>query len=114
MPKLPALAAPDERNGVRIATLLELGATKAAVVQVRAEAKDYLDIDAMLESGEIDLPTMLSAARRLYPDGFTSLPTLKALTFYDDGDLATLSRAVRDRLAAAVAAVDIASLDRPS
>ena len=42
----PPLTAPE--NGLQVASLLDLAGTKAAVVQVRAEAKDYLDIDALL------------------------------------------------------------------
>src|SRR3972149_3224347 len=41
-----SLVAPD--NGLRVASLLDLAGMKAAVVQKRAEAKDYLDLDAML------------------------------------------------------------------
>jgi hypothetical protein len=37
--------APD--NGLKIASLFDLAGTKAAVVQQRAEAKDYRDIDAI-------------------------------------------------------------------
>jgi hypothetical protein len=42
----PPLIAPD--NGLQIASLLDLAGTKAAVVQQRAEAKDCLDLDAIL------------------------------------------------------------------
>jgi hypothetical protein len=30
--------------------------TKASVVQVRAEAKDYIDIDALITAGKVELP----------------------------------------------------------
>jgi hypothetical protein len=36
--------------------------------------------------------------------------TLKALSFFEDGDLGTVPNAVRDRLAAAVRAVDLDTL----
>ena len=45
------LIAPD--NGLQIASLLDLAGTKAAVVQQRAEAKDYIDIDAILQDGRL-------------------------------------------------------------
>lgn len=105
VPALPVLAPPDVADGVRIASLLDLAGTKAAVVQVRAEAKDYLDIDALLTAG-IRLDTVLRAGRDLYGVGFAAMATLKALTFFDDGDLATVPHAVRSRLVAAVTAVD--------
>lgn len=80
---------------------------KVAVVQKRAEEKDYLDIDALLLRG-IDLPTALAADRVVYGRGFNPMITLKALAFYDD--LPTLSADVRKRLSAAVDSVDPASL----
>lgn len=97
VPALPVLAASEVADGVRIASLLDLARTKAAVVQVRAEAKDYLDIDALLGAG-FKLDTMLRAGRELYGAGFAAMATLKALTFFDDGDLATVPHAVRARL----------------
>ena len=108
VPALPVLAPHDVADGVRVASLLDLAGTKAAVVQVRAEAKDYLDIDALICAG-IDLDAILRAGRALYGASFTRLATLKALTFYDDGDLATVPQDVRRRLVAAVAAIDPAA-----
>jgi len=35
-----------------VASLLDLAAPKASVVQVRAEAKDYMDIDALITHGQ--------------------------------------------------------------
>jgi len=65
LPRLsPPLIAPD--IGLRVASLVDLAGTKASVVQVRAEAKDYIDIDALLRDGRIDLPTALAAAQAIY------------------------------------------------
>ena len=50
-----------EDNGLEVASLLDLAGTKAAVVQQRAQAKDYIDIDALITQGGIDLPTHLAA-----------------------------------------------------
>lgn len=108
VPMLPVLATSDIADGVRVAALLDLAGTKAAVVQVRAEAKDYLDIDAIMETGAVDLAAMLAAGKSLYGDGFAPESTLKALTFYDDGDLGTIPFDVRERLVAAVRALDVA------
>jgi hypothetical protein len=107
---LPPLVAPD--NGLRVASLLDLAGMKASVVQVRAEAKDYLDIDAILTDGRIGLPTALAAARAIYGAAFNPLATLKALTYFEDGNVPTLPRAVKDRLVAASRAVDLARLPR--
>ena len=47
---------------------------------------------------------MLGAAEVLYPD-FAPLVTLKALSYFDDGDLAELPGDVKTRLAAAASEV---------
>jgi hypothetical protein len=107
---LPPLVAPD--NGLQVASLLDLAGMKASVVQVRAEAKDYLDIDAILTDGRIDLPAALAAAQAIYGTAFNPLATLKALSYFEDGNVATLPRAVKDRLVAASRAVDLARLPK--
>jgi hypothetical protein len=90
-----------------VASLLDIAGTKAAVVQKRAEVKDYLDIDALLRHG-IDLPTILATGAVVYGRQFNPLVTLKALSYFDD--LPGLSPEVRTRLTAAVAAVDVTQL----
>lgn len=102
---LPPLIAPD--NGLQAASLLDLAGTKASVVQMRAEAKDYLDIDAVLTDGRIDLPTALASARAIYGESFNPLATLKALAYFDDGNVRRLPQAVKDRLVQAASAVDL-------
>lgn len=94
-------------TGLPVASLLDLAGTKAAVVQKRAEAKDYLDIDALLSHG-IVLPTMLAAGAVVYGRQFNPLVTLKALSYFDD--LPELPNDVRSRLLAAVATVDVTRL----
>ena len=101
----PPCVAPD--NGLQVASLLDLAGTKASVVQQRAEAKDYADIDALLSDGRIDLPTALAAARGIYGPRFNPQVTLKALSFFDDGDLRRLPTALRQRLVVAARAVDL-------
>lgn len=97
-------------NGVQIASLLDLAGTKAAVVQQRAEAKDYRDIDALLEDGRIGLPAALACARAIYGPAFNPQITLKALSFFGDGNLPSLPRGVQDRLARAAREVDLDKL----
>jgi hypothetical protein len=109
VPGLPRLApphiAPD--NGVQIASLMDLAGTKVNVVQLRAEAKDYRDIDAILRDGRIDLPTALASAQALYGPQFSPQIALKALSFFDEGSLRRLAKATRDRLSKAVREVDL-------
>ncbi len=82
------------------------GTAKASVVQLRAEARDYLDLDALLASGKIDLPTALAAGQRLYGTSFNPEVTLKALSYFDDGDLRALPDAAKSRLVIAARGVD--------
>ena len=98
-----------EGPGIFVASLLDLAATKVATVQARADAKDYFDIDALLRT-RITLEDALGAAGAVYGSGFNPLLSLKALTYYAEGDLDTVPKTVRDRLAAAVAAVDLKRL----
>lgn len=102
---LPPHVAVD--NGLQVASLLDLAGTKASVVQQRAEAKDYTDIDAILCTGRIDLATALAAARAIYGAQFNPQITLKALSYFDDGNLHRLPRATQDRLAKAAREVDL-------
>ena len=73
----------------------------------RAEAKDYLDIDALLQNG-IDLPNALAAGRVIYGLNFNPLISLKALSFFDDVPL--LPTEVQKRLSSAVKDVDPSNL----
>jgi len=90
---------------LQCASLLDLAATKLKVVHDRAESKDYLDIVALLSCG-LDLSRMLGAARALYGEVFNPTMTLKALTYFKDGDLPALPEAAKQLLVRAAADVD--------
>ncbi|HTV78931.1 MAG TPA: nucleotidyl transferase AbiEii/AbiGii toxin family protein [Steroidobacteraceae bacterium] len=108
VPALKRLEEPEKvaSNGLKVATLLDLAATKVSVVQVRGEAKDYLDIDALITAG-VDLPRALAAAKAIYGASFNPQITLKALSYFDDGNLRGLPEDVKDRLATAARDVDL-------
>ena len=78
-------------------------------MQVRAEMKDYLDVDALLSAG-VDLPDMLAAGSAIYGPAFTPQSALKALVYYEDANLVTLSTFVKERLRRAVRSVDLDAL----
>jgi hypothetical protein len=86
---------------LQIASLKDLFATKLKVLLQRVEAKDYLDIAAILEHGE-RLRDGLGAARTLYGGTFQPTECLKALIYFEGGDLESLPRAAKARLIAAV------------
>ncbi len=107
LPHLTLLREPHcvPNTALKLAALLDLAATKAVAVQNRLEAKDYIDIDALISAG-VDLPRALAAAKRAFGDAFAPTATLKALTYFVEGDLKTLPNDLRQRLVRAVASVD--------
>jgi len=67
--------APRERaegHQLFVASLLDIAGTRAAVVQRRPEARDYIDIDALVRNG-IDLPHVLAAGAVVYGRSFNPL-----------------------------------------
>lgn len=92
---------------IYVASLLDIAGTKAAVVQQRADAKDYIDIDAIMQTG-IDLAAMLAAGKIIYGKTFNPLLTLKALSYFDD--VPELSSAIKNRLIDAVKKTDLERL----
>lgn len=99
----------SEGTDLVVASLLDLAATKVKAVQDRAEAKDYLDLGRLLQEG-LDLSQSLGAARAVYGLHFNPIVSLKALTYFSDGDLRALPESVRNRLVEAVSQVDPTTL----
>ena len=91
-------------NGIAVASLEDLYATKLLTAVQRSEAKDYLDIVALLEHG-LSLEYGLGCARAFYGSHFNTALPLKALVYFEDGDLPTLPTSVRESLTRAVVRV---------
>jgi len=108
---LTRVSSPDTANdnGVQIASLLDVAGCKMAVIQSRAEGKDYRDIAALLENG-ITLPKALSAAKAIYGDQFQPRTTLRALSYFADGDLPKLPASLQNALRSAAAGVKLDEL----
>ena len=83
------VASPDDLLAHRLKTILQ-----------RVETKDYLDVDALLESG-LSLPTALAGAQLLFP-AFSAQECLKALTYFEDEALRDLPAGLEERLLNAV------------
>jgi len=98
-----------EENGVQIASMLDLLASKLKTVQLRAEAKDYRDIVGTLDAG-LSLEEGLAAAAAIYGKEFNGALSLKALTYFEDGDLPSLTPAMQKRLLAAATSVSLKEL----
>lgn len=96
---------------LQVASLNDLRATKLKVILQRIEAKDYRDIGAMLAAG-VDLSKGLAAARALYGNQFQPSESLKALVYFEGGDLQSLtSKEKRALIAAAGSVRDLAPVD---
>ena len=93
-------------NGIQIASLLDVAATKLATIQQRAQARDYEDIAAIIASG-ISLSDALAAASATYGRQFNGALSLKALTYFADGDLPQLSPGTQERLRSLAAQVNL-------
>jgi Nucleotidyl transferase AbiEii toxin, Type IV TA system len=75
-----------------VASLDDLMAIKLKVTLDRAEAKDYRDIAEMISAG-VSLAASLSAFKQMF-DGEPA-QVLRAIGYFEDGDLKTLSAADR-------------------
>jgi hypothetical protein len=93
--------------GLKVASLLDIAGTKVAVVQKRAETKDYLDIDALLQAG-VGLEEMLGAGKKIYGRRFNALIALKAIGYFED--VPELPESSRRRLRHAATSVDLTRL----
>lgn len=106
--KLNRVQDPDvmSDNGVRVASLIDTGATKLATIQQRAQARDYEDVLALIDAG-VSLTKMLAAADAVYGATFNGALSLKALAFFADGDLPTLKAPTQSRLRTLASQVDL-------
>ena len=109
--RLKRVANPDVaiESGVQVASLLDVAGCKMAVVQKRAEGKDYRDIIALIENG-ISLPKALAAAKAIYGQQFDPRTTLRALSYFGDGDLPKLPAPTQNALRSAATSVKLEEL----
>ena len=80
-----------------VASLDDLMATKLKVLLQRVESKDYVDIAALIARG-VDLARGLAGTRRLYGNQFQPNEALKALTYFEGGDMHLLTNEAREIL----------------
>ena len=99
-------------GAVEVASLLDLMATKLKVMQQRIEAKDYRDVAALLRA-RTRLEDGLAAAAAMYSPSFQPSEAIKALAYFEGGDLASLPEGDRElltRSAAEVRRIPVAAL----
>lgn len=93
----PAITA----DGVmQVASADDLFAHKLKVLLQRVEAKDYLDVAALVDAG-LRLDRALASASTLFGPAFQPSESLKALVYFEGGDLDTVPPPVRRTLIAA-------------
>lgn len=89
---------------LQVASMDDLMATKLKVILQRIESKDYRDIAALIEAG-VSLSRGLAAARVMYVKQFQPIEALKALTYFEDGDLEILTQTEKETLIKAAGSV---------
>lgn len=77
-----------------VASLDDLMAHKVKVILQRSQAKDYQDIAAMARDG-VDVSKGMASAELLFDPSFPIHHSIRALTYFEDGDLGRLS--IEDR-----------------
>ena len=97
----PEIAIP---GGVQVASLDDLMAHKLKVILQRVEAKDYLDVATLVSAGT-PLAAGLAGARVMFGASFQPSECLKALVYFEGGDLEHLSENTRTTLIEAVRTV---------
>jgi len=84
-----------------VASLADMMAHKLKIIMQRIEAKDYRDIAVMLKHGML-LDEALAGAGALFGKTFQPSESLKALVYFEGGDMDTLSGEERAILVSAV------------
>lgn len=92
------VSAPSEipLHGLKVASDLDLMVQKLKVIQVRSERKDYEDLSILLRSG-LRVEDGLGAACALYP-GFPVSVALRALSYFEGGDVTQLPKSLKSLL----------------
>lgn len=100
-----------EDGVIQVASLDDLMATKLKVMMQRVEAKDYIDLAAMINAG-VSLEKGLASATRMYGNSFQPSESLKAMVYFQGGDLGSLAQETRSILIDAVSRVrDLPQVD---
>ena len=99
------ITSPTKIDGVWVASLDDLLATKLKTLFDRLEVKDYRDIAAILRAG-YDLSCGLACGESLFGRAFVSLEAMKILTWFNERELDTLTQEDRETLMTAVHGVE--------
>ncbi len=95
---------PTNDGVLRAASLEDLMASKLKVILQRSESKDYIDLAAMVRAGG-SVAAGLAAAEKIYHPTFPPSESLRALVYFEGGDMALVNEPDRAVLTKAAAAV---------
>jgi len=95
-------AQPTSDGVLLVASLPDLFATKLNVIYQRAEAKDYLDIHAILNHG-LSLKQGIDFATQVFGPNFNAMLPMQALCYFEEPALRKLPESVKTDLRNAVA-----------
>ncbi len=108
---LGQINSPDlAENDIYIASLKDLFGMKCATVSQRAEKKDYLDIHAIIEYTNFNLQDGLAAAQAIYGSQYNPVITLKALSYFREGNVAELPAMIQTDLIQAIGSVSMENI----
>jgi hypothetical protein len=108
---LGQINSPDlAENDIYIASLKDLFGMKCATVSQRAEKKDYLDIHAIIKNTSFDLQDGLAAAQAIYGSQYNPAITLKALSYFREGNVAELPATIQTDLIQAIGSVSMENI----
>ena len=96
-------------NEIAVASLKDLFGMKCATVPQRSEAKDYLDIHALITQGKITLSEGIAGASAIYGRQYNPVLTLQALSYFEDLT-GPLAEKVKTDLIGAVKSVSLQNL----
>ncbi len=85
-----------KENFIRVASPLDLAVQKLIVIMKRSEAKDFIDLHCLLQNG-VKLADAMGAAEAIVP-GFPVAVALRAMCYFEGGDLEVLPKKLRKSL----------------
>ena len=112
LPHLKQVRPPIELENprIRLADMIDLAGMKMAVIQHRAMAKDYLDIHAIWSMTEITPEQSVACASIIYGEQYNPYDTLKALAYFGEPELSSLSDDLKSMLTEAARNFDMAGM----
>lgn len=86
-------------NGMAIASILDVGGTKAKTIQQRIEVRDYIDLAALIEGG-MSVDDIIGACITIFgAHQISAVRTAQTMAYFDSAELADLPGSARTAIA---------------